>query len=81
MMSELVHGHEIIKFISEAGGTFDKLDLKHSIESKFGADTKYYTCSEKDLSASELIDFLEAKGKFTLIENKITTDKSKMCSH
>jgi len=80
-MSELIHGHEIIKFISEAGGTFDKFDLKHSIESKYGADTKYYTCTEYDLSASELIDFLESKGKFTVTENKISTSKSKMCSH
>lgn len=57
-------------------------ELVNAIIAKFGAEERFYTCSAENMTASELVAFLEAKGKFMPASgNGFTADKSKMCNH
>ncbi len=60
-----------------------KQDLIDAIIKRFGADEQFYTCSAEGMTAAELVDFLEARGKFMPAADKedFTVDITKVCNH
>ena len=53
-----------------------------AIISRFGAEERFRTCHAEGMTAAELVDFLEARGKFMPAgDNAFTADMSKMCNH
>ncbi len=60
-----------------------KQELIDAIIGRFGADERFYTCSAEGMTAAELVDFLEVRGKFmpaTGADN-FTVDITKVCNH
>ena len=80
-MTQSIHGHEVMHFMLEQGGQFTHESLAAAIAAKFGADARFHTCSAEGMSASELIDFLAAKGKFIDHGNGFNTEADKICNH
>jgi probable metal-binding protein len=80
-MSESVHGHEVMQFMLEAGGTFSRESLKDAVIDRFGPDTRFHTCSAEGMTAEQLIDFLAAKGKFVEAEGGFNTRSDRICNH
>lgn len=80
-MENSVHGHEVMRLMLESGKQYSRASLKTEIENTFGPETRYYTCSAFNMTAEDLIDFLEVRGKFINKEEGFTTDKSKICNH
>lgn len=74
---------EFIRGAKEAGHEVEKISIReNAIINKFGADKRFYTCSAENMTAAELVAFLEAKGKFMPAEGDgFTADRSKMCNH
>ncbi len=66
----------------EGNSYASRQELVEAIISKFGPDERFYTCSADGMTASELVDFLEARGKFMpAVTAGFTVDKSKVCNH
>ncbi len=80
-MAEQIHGHEVMEMMIESGQTYTKESLKSEIISKFGEDARFFTCSAENMSAQEIIDFLETKGKFVSQEDGFKTDVDNICNH
>jgi probable metal-binding protein len=80
-MPEPVHGHEVMKMMIEASAPFTRNSLREAILARFGEGASFYTCSAENMTPDELMDFLEARGKFVDTDNGFTTDKSKICNH
>lgn len=77
----MIHGHEVLQMM-EGNSYAGRKELVEAIISKFGPDERFYTCSAEGMTASELVDFLEAKGKFMPADAAgFTVDKSKVCNH
>jgi probable metal-binding protein len=68
-------------FMLENGGSFTKQSLRDAVVKHFGADARFHTCSAEGMTAEQLIDLLEAKGKFVATENGFNTQSDKICSH
>lgn len=80
-MSESIHGHEVMRFMVESGGSFTRQSLLDAVHARFGADARFHTCSAEGMNARELIDLLEAKGKFVATEGGFNTQSDRICSH
>lgn len=80
-MSEKIHGHDVMQMMVESGSSYTKETLEKAILEKFGKDARFYTCSAENMTACELIEFLESRGKFLVSENGFSTDAGKICSH
>lgn len=80
-MSQSVHGHEVMHLMLELGGEFTRESLKQAIISRFGAQTRFHTCSAEDMDAEQLIDFLQAKGKFVESAQGFNTREEHICQH
>ncbi len=77
----MTHGHEVLAMME--GNSYPTKDsLVKAIVEKFGSEERFYTCSADNLTASQLVDFLEERGKFmTAGQNAFTVDTSKVCNH
>ena len=80
-MSESIHGHEVMRFMLESGQDFSRESLRAAISERFGENARFHTCSAEDMSASELIEFLAARGKFVESGEGFTTHADRICSH
>jgi probable metal-binding protein len=80
-MSDSIHGHEVLHFMQEHGGGFTRESLRDAVIARFGADARFHTCSADDLTAEQLIDFLDARGKFVAGENGFNTQPHSTCNH
>lgn len=77
----MVHGHEVLHMM-EGNSYSTKESLVKAIVDKFGADERYYTCSAEGMTAAELVDFLEERGKFMpSSSDDFTVDTGKICNH
>lgn len=75
-----VHGHEVLDMMHN--NSYNEESLLNAITHRFGANTKFHTCSKKDMSTQELINFFKLKGKFKAIaQNQFSVDSTKICNH
>ncbi len=78
---ESIHGHEVLNMMIASGESYSKESLVAAIESRFGEGARFHTCSAENMSAAELVAFLEKKGKFIPVNAGFTTTESKICRH
>ncbi len=78
-----VHGHEVMEMMIASGESYTRDTLRAAIHEKFGQATRFFTCSAEQMTADELIDFLESRGKFQPTDGSegFQTDPSKICNH
>ena len=80
-LSTEVHGHEVIAMMLTSDVPFTRESLVATIEQKFGAHTRFFTCSASNMTADELVDFLEDRGKFTPQGGGFNVDPLRVCQH
>lgn len=80
-MPKLVHGHEVMRMMTASGEVYTKDSLRAAIISQFGDEARFHTCSAENMTPDQLIDFLNARGKFLVEEGGFKTDESKICNH
>ena len=75
------HGHDVIEMMLESGKTYSRESLKQEIIDTFGIATTFYTCSSSGMTPDQLIDFLDARGKFKGTDDAFIFDPEKKCNH
>lgn len=78
---EKVHGHEVMKMMLDSNQTYTKETLCQAILAKYGESVRFHTCSQDNMTASELVTFLEGKEKFVGDKESFTTSPDKICDH
>lgn len=76
-----IHGHAVLQMMDESGQSYSRETLLAAINEKFGDDARFGICSGGNMTASELIEALAAKGKFVGDEDAFRFDPSAMCNH
>lgn len=76
-----IHGHEVLEMMKDHYYHNDEA-LIEAIEQKFGVHVLFHTCSNSEMTASELVAFLQAKGKFkSNTSDQFTVDSRRICNH
>ncbi|HBX4662671.1 TPA: DUF2492 family protein [Klebsiella pneumoniae] len=84
-----IHGHEVLQMMLASGESWTVASgeswtvasLEAAIRRRFGEEARFHTCSAENLSAAQLVAFLEKKGKFIAREEGFTTAENKICRH
>lgn len=76
-----IHGHEVLKMMLASGKAFTRESLVRDIVARFGADALFHTCSAEGLTAEQLVEFLEARGKFVPQAGGFQTSADLICQH
>ena len=80
-MPEQVHGHEVMKMMIDDGRVYTQATLRAAIAERFGEETRFYTCSAENMTADELVAFLESRGKFIHEGDGLRTETGRICQH
>lgn len=80
-MESEIHGHEVIDMMLASNEAYTRDSLATAIRQKFGAETRFYTCSASNMTPEELVTFLEERGKFQPRDDGFTIDPDRVCSH
>ncbi len=76
-----IHGHDVMQLLLDAGRPLSRAELEAAVLARFGPSARFHTCSAADMTAAELIAFLDAKGKFLEADGRLTTEASRICAH
>ena len=76
-----VHGHEVMEMMLASTETYTKTTLTAAIIARFGAGARFYTCAAENLTAEQLVEFLEARGKLLPRDGGFQTSPDVMCQH
>jgi probable metal-binding protein len=76
-----IHGHEVLQMMLASGQTYTRASLVEAIRKKFGAQARFHTCSAENLSAEQLVAFLDSKGKLIPQGDGLQTSADLMCDH
>ena len=78
---ESIHGHEVMHLIADAKHALTRDGWIIEIGRKFGPDARFHTCSADNMNAGELLDFLDARGKFVVADGVLSLDAGLICQH
>lgn len=77
-----IHGHEVLHMMLESPEGFASADaLVAAIETRFGAEARFHTCSAEGMDAHALVDFLAQREKFAPQASGFNTSADKICAH
>ena len=62
MMSEQIHGHEVLKMLSTSDEVFTRETLVAAMKKNFGEEARFHTCSVQGMDAETMVDFFLARG-------------------
>jgi probable metal-binding protein len=80
-MEDQIHGHEVLKMLSESDEVFTRESLIADMKEKFGADAKFCTCSFGDMPPEKMVDFFLSRGKFMTVPGGFKFDAGNACHH
>ncbi len=80
-MATQVHGHEVMQMMIASDAVYTKETLRAAIVERFSEEAKFFTCSAEGMNAAELIEFLDARGKFQPVPGGFKTDAGRVCGH
>ena len=70
-----------MKMMLDSDQSYTKDTLSAAIIDHFGKGTRFYTCSAKDMTADELVEFLAKREKFIETSTGFNTAPDKICDH
>ena len=76
-----IHGHDVIEMITTSGRPWKREELLAAIDSRWGSEAVFHTCSAEGMDADALIQFLSARGKFIESHDGVVMDEAKLCKH
>jgi len=76
-----IHGHEVLNMMLESDEQYSETSLVQAIDTRFGDNARFHTCSAENMSAAQLVEFLKNKGKFIPVNEGFSTHESKICQH
>jgi probable metal-binding protein len=79
-MAADVHGHAVLEMMM-ADGPQPRAALLRAIDARFGADARFHTCSAAGMTASQLLDFLAARGKYVETAGGLEVQRDRLCRH
>jgi len=60
---------------------YTRATLAAAIVERFGAETRFHTCSANNMTAEALVTFLANRGKFVEAEEGFKTAPERICAH
>ncbi|PAW14339.1 hypothetical protein CKJ89_24770 [Klebsiella pneumoniae] len=76
-----IHGHEVLQMMLASDESWTVASLEAPFAAALAKRSRFHTCSAENLSAAQLVAFLEKKGKFIAREEGFTTAENKICRH
>ncbi|WP_154124592.1 YecH family metal-binding protein [Grimontia hollisae] len=78
-MSASIHVHEILNHLKQQ--PMSEQALAHWVESQWGTEACFHTCSRQALSFSEVLTFLRRRKKIVEEMGTLSVNEARVCNH
>ena len=79
-MSPSIHGHDVLALL-ETPTKHTRATLLAAVKERFGEDARFHTCSAEGMTATELLEFLDARGKLQACDGHLERTPGSACDH
>ena len=76
-----IHAHEVMHMMLEQDEVFSRKSLTQALVDRFGANTRFHSCSATGMDVHAVVDFLESRGKFVARDDGFNIAEDKICNH
>ena len=76
-----VHAHEVLRLLAGADTEWTVDGLRREVETRFGGDRRFESCSASGMDFDQLLQFLLQRRKIAVVDGSVTVDPSKICDH
>lgn len=80
-MNESIHGHAVMRLIAFAQEPLSRGQLSNKVATEFGHDARFHTCSARNMTLEELLQFLKHRGKLIEVGGVLNVAREDICSH
>ena len=80
-MITAVHGHDIIDIVAEHPEGLSLRHLSAIVKDSFGEDLTFHTCCAEGMNLEELLEFLGARYKVRLEDDRVYPGTAPACDH
>lgn len=74
-----VHGHDLLSLIAAAEPGLTLEALVAEVNRRWGISTTFRTCSQRDLTLNQLVQFLLERGKLFMKDGKVCVNHANVC--
>jgi len=67
--------------IAASGRKMSREEIVADAEATFGVDARFHTCADENMTAGELLDFLEGRGKLVGESTAMELAAGSACDH
>ncbi len=78
-MPNSIHGHDVMDLLRD--NTLTLAELQQEVTRRFGESALFHTCSQRELTLTQLMTFLISKEKVVEEEAGLTLNQAKVCHH
>lgn len=78
-MSTPVHAHDVLDILGRAEATAD--ELRSKVAESCGAQAQFTNCRGDVFDFDQLLAFLQANGKVTARDGRLSVARANVCSH
>lgn len=75
-----IHGHEVLQMMISSDESYTVATLEAAIIARFGKEARFHTCSAENLSAAELVAFLQKKASLLPLMKGLIRTKVKFAA-
>lgn len=76
-----IHGHAVLELMLDHPDGLTRSELERAVTVRFGVDARFHTCSREGMTAAELIDCLDERGKFETSAGRLAPRRDRICNH
>ncbi|MGF1680866.1 YecH family metal-binding protein [Photobacterium minamisatsumaniensis] len=76
-----IHAHTVLNMLLADDATYTIASLKQAVETEYGEEVRFHTCSQQDLTFDALLSFFLERRKVIQDGECIVANRERMCSH
>ncbi|EGU41774.1 YecH family metal-binding protein [Vibrio splendidus] len=78
-MTTEIHAHNVLKLLSEKPLTRE--ELTQELAQMYGTEARFHTCKLNGLDLDGLLKFFLKMEKVVLVDDKLCTNRERVCNH
>ncbi|WP_434566360.1 YecH family protein [Vibrio chagasii] len=78
-MTTEIHAHNVLNLLSEKPLTRE--ELTQELAQMYGTEARFHTCKLNGLDLDGLLKFFLKMEKVVLVDNKLCTNRERVCNH
>ena len=80
-MENVIHAHDVLHMVAESNDGIVLHELRAILNERYGSAVRFTNCGDARFTVDELLEFLETRGKISVIDGVARVNSDRVCRH